>query len=418
MNQKSVHNQAVGVLVWFLVAYLAWDFVRPHDIVPPLKYTRFSMILTVILVFPIVNKVIENGLVTDKIIAGILVFFLLCYLSLLWVYNQGYWRVCFRGSIFILIIQCLGLAVLADTRQRMFFVIRGLVVFHVFIAIYGILNHGRGPGSFLDDENDLALALNTMLPMAYFLSFDSRVGRFSRWFFILSAAVMLLCVVASNSRGGFLGLAAAIGVCFLLTQAKRYFIYAVLVFGLVVAPFVTDKYLEEMSTITDTGESTADERLWSWKLALDMYKDNPILGVGMCNYRNRVAEYEILGIGGKWGEIRKSLVGRVSHSIYFTILPELGAVGMGVFILIVYRFFSDMFLRKGQYEAYDPEDLIRRGLIAGMTGYLVSGAFLTVIYTYPQFWMICGLAVALKRLNAKNRKSEKNDNSYFYSGSG
>ncbi len=414
MQQKEAQNQAIGILVWLLIAYLAWDFVRPHDIFPPLKYARVSLLLTLVLAFPIFNKIIENSLVAEKIIARILIFFVLCYLSLLWAYNQGYWRACFRGSIFIVLIEFLGLAVLADSKNRLFFIIKSLIIFHVFVALYGIINYGRGPGSFLTDENDLALALNSIFPLAYFLSFDRSASRFTRWFFMLSAAAMLLGVVASNSRGGFLGLAAAIGICFLLTQAKKRFVYAVLVFALVVSPFVTDRYLEEMSTITDTTDSTADARLWSWKLALDMYWDNPVFGVGMCNYRYRVAEYEKLGIGGKWGDIRVSLAGRVSHSIYFTIIPELGTVGMVLFVLIGYRFFGDMRARKEQYTVYEPEDLIRRGLIAAMVGYLVSGAFLTAIYTYPQFWMLCGLAVALKRLKVPTEAGR--NKRYFHGG--
>ena len=41
---------------------------------------------------------------------------------------------------------------------------------HVFLAIIGIVKHGRGIGGFLGDENDFCLALNMIIPFPFFLA--------------------------------------------------------------------------------------------------------------------------------------------------------------------------------------------------------------------------------------------------------
>jgi len=59
--------------------------------------------------------------------------------------------------------------------------------------------------------------------------------------------------------------------------------------------------LEEMSTISDTTEGTADLRLEVWKIGLRMFAANPVLGVGADNFRWVVGDYQSQEQSEKYG---------------------------------------------------------------------------------------------------------------------
>lgn len=400
-TMRDQNNLKLGFVFILLCTYLIWDFVRPADLFPPIKYLRLSLLLTILLLFPILSKVLTKQLFRDPLPKLIVAMFLFAAISLIWVDNRGYWMTCFKGMSLIIIIEFMGIAVLLDSTKKLKTITNLLILAHVFIAVYGVLNLGRGPGNFLTDENDLALALVCVLPMAYFMAKTTGISKVHQWFYVISCLVMFFGIIATNSRGGFLALISAVGVSFLLSPHKKKLIAVLSISGLLLLPFISEQFIAEMQTINDTSDATADGRLWSWKLALDMYKDNPIAGVGMCNYRWNVGEYERAGIGGKWGEMRSSLVGRVAHSNYFTILAELGLIGIVLTFLIIRAYFKSLRPTTEVVDGQEPDGDFHRqlsaALIAGMVGYLVAGGFITAFYTYPQFWLFCGLAVALKR---------------------
>lgn len=408
---KGRENSKLGAPFILLCVYIFWDFVRPADIFPVLKYLRMSLLLSLILVFTILSKAMKDGFFANRVSRRVLMFIGFAMISVLWAEHTGYWLTCFKGISLIILIEFVGIAVLADTAKRLKVIINFLIAVHVFIALYGLLHLGTGPGNFLSDENDLALALVSILPLAFFMAQGANASKIRQWTYIGCCFIFFLGIAATNSRGGFVGFLVAMGVAFLFFKYKVKFLAIVALSGLLLLPLVSGKFVEEMQTISDTSESTADTRLWSWKLALDMFKDNPVAGVGMCNYRWKVGEYELAGIGGKWGEARSSLVGRVSHSIYFTVLPELGFIGFLLFYLTVVGYF--FMLRDNRvglaHEAVAEDSfgpLCNAGLAAGMAGFLAAGAFITVIYNYPQFWMLCGLGIALVRVTNANDGSK------------
>ncbi len=399
-SEKKKESPDLGLPFILLCLYLIWDFVRPADIFPILKNLRISLLLTVVLVLPVLSKVLADKFFKDNLARSIAWMFVIAFISLVWVDNRGYWLTCIKGLSLILIVEFIGVSVLSDSTKKIRIVIDLLIFSHTFVAIYGIVNLGVGPGNFLSDENDLALALLCIFPLTFFMAQLKEISRIRRWVYIICAVIIFFGVVATNSRGGFLGFLAVIIVSFLFFPHKKKFIGVLIISALLIIPVISDDYIKELQTISDTSDSTADGRLWSWKLAFDMFKDSPIGGVGMCNYRWNVGEYELAGLGGKWGEMRPSLVGRVSHSIYFTILPELGLVGFLMFLVVVKRYYRKLRENLSILGGLSyPEKVIHSQLIrcflASMAGYLVAGGFITAFYTYPQFWLLCGLAIAV-----------------------
>ena len=102
--------------------------------------------------------------------------------------------------------------------------------------------------------------------------------------------------------------------------------------------FAPEKYWEEMESSTSDQTltvGTGAERLYTWGIGWEMFLGNPILGVGQGNFPWNFENYQ----GGDRFNTR-SLAGRAAHSMYFTLLPELGTVGTGLFILMVLSNYS------------------------------------------------------------------------------
>ena len=192
-------------------------------------------------------------------------------------------------------------------------------------------HRGVGVGSFLTDENDFALAMNMVVPYA-FAMFMMAQGLKKK---LLWSGVILIEVLGSMStlsRGGFIGLVCLGGVIWWRSQKKIVTMLGALVLAAVVVAMTPSSYWKEMKTIetADQAGDTGYERLYLWGIGWRIFLDYPIFGVGPFNFQyvnykyedpNRVAEGRHV-----WGQ--------VSHSLYFTLLPELGTVGAVLFVVM------------------------------------------------------------------------------------
>jgi O-antigen ligase len=142
--------------------------------------------------------------------------------------------------------------------------------------------------------------------------------------------------------------------------------------------------------------------------ATNMWKDNPVLGVGAGNSPWLIGRYQPHGVQGKlFGERmyqERNWTGTAVHSLYFELLAENGLVGYALFGAVVYGHF--MLLRRLRRDvARDPRasrellrtvDLYTVSLGGGVAAFLAAAAFLSVFY-YPYLWYFSAMGVALDR---------------------
>ena len=90
--------------------------------------------------------------------------------------------------------------------------VRGMFAFCVLLMAYqagwAALHGGRGTGAGLEDENDVALYINTFLPFACTFCSGWRDGRSGSCSSVSAIIVGVAGVVSTMSRGGFIGLVA------------------------------------------------------------------------------------------------------------------------------------------------------------------------------------------------------------------
>jgi O-antigen ligase len=341
----------------------------------------------------------------------------------------------------ILLCICIPLIHFIDSLRKIKIFVNVLVVVFTYVGVWAIFHQGFGPGGAeaAQDENYLAAMMCIALPLAYFSIplTDRRAGKILYW---AAIGVFVTATVISRSRGGFLGLVGVLLFCTLNSPMKKRAL-VVLVIGCVLTLMVataigpsersgrsrTGSYWEEMETITNTKESTADMRLELWAIAWRMFVHNPLMGVGPDNYRWNVGDYQS---DEQFEKFRHSLtMSVVVHSTYLEILSELGLIGGALFGAILFRTFRQL-RRISSVERYrghagndgkrDPisgNEIVTPNdsrqlqyysiaIMGSLVGYLLPAAFVSFTY-FSHFWLLVALAVALNEIARKMTKKSK-----------
>jgi len=300
-----------------------------------------------------------------------------------------------------------------DTIPKLHTVISWMLAIFSYVAIWAIGHGGNGPGGQWAgmDENYTSLFMSMSISMAYFMLFATR-STAVRLGVAASAGAMAVAVVIGLSRGGFLGLLAVGGYCWYRSPRKLAGVAAAGVAVLGFLLFAPQSYWDEMQTITDTKEGTADMRIELWRVAVWQYLDHPLIGVGSGNFPWETYHYETPEQVDKFD---RTLGGNVTHSLYFELLAEQGTLGILLFGGIVWFNVRDL-----RWVAHETGRRARRRvrgrtraaarvrrelelaqqhgrmLAAALIGFFVCSGFVSTLY-YSAFWIITALVVALRR---------------------
>lgn len=391
---------------YLVMVTMLFEFGRPQDVVPPLKALPIPTFLDVSLFVAVLvsGKAIFTNTQTKLWMA------LLAFMAL-WVpfARNNFWALMTLKEMTLYFFFYLGIVTFVNTTSRMQKVIFMWLGVHAFLGINGILHHGQGVGGWLGDENDFGMEMNVAVPVAFFM-YQAAATQRAKLLYIVLLGLIMLSVVSTSSRGAFLGLLAIGTYCWFYSPRKiMSLIVGVCLAGLVLIA-APQEYWDRISTITEdsTMESgTAGQRMFTWGIGWEMFLANPVFGVGQSNFPWAIGEY----LGGRTWQT-KSLSGRQAHSLYFTLLPELGLMGVMIFGAMIYLNYRDtrvrQFLpvvvrsiggRREKEQESDPEFaravLFGNAILGGMIGYLTTSAFISTLY-YPTFWILMGLAVALR----------------------
>jgi probable O-glycosylation ligase (exosortase A-associated) len=241
------------------------------------------------------------------------------------------------------------------------------------------------PGTFIGDNNDLALALVMVLPLLFYLARDEP----RKWLRLLLRATGLLSIVAvifTYSRGGFVGLAAIAAVG--LAKAKHKFIAVILLaVGIYVGiAFIPERWFSRMETIGDTGEESAAGRINAWHFAWNLASSRPLVGGGFDTFTR--------GLFERYAPDPYDF--HDAHSIYFEILGEQGFTGLALFLILLFSTFSSLRGLRRRYGAMPSTRWVvdyANMLEIGLAGYVTSGAFLGRAYFDLSYHLIASTVI-------------------------
>ncbi|MBK1656440.1 putative O-glycosylation ligase, exosortase A system-associated [Allochromatium vinosum] len=228
------------------------------------------------------------------------------------------------------------------------------------------------PDSFIDGNNEMALALITIIPLLHFLQLQLTRG----WQRHAMSGVMVLCAAAalgSHSRGALLALIAMGAMFWWRSKSKGSMTILIMVTMLALLPMMPEEWWSRMETIeTYEEDASANQRINAWTVAWHVAGER-LTGGGMSyQYQDYFSRYGVYDTQP-----------RAAHSIYFQILGNHGFIGLGIFLsLWLSTYLTAGWVRKHGREiaeAHWASDL--GGMIqVGLVGFLVGGAFLSLAY--------------------------------------
>lgn len=368
----------IGLLVWSWIGYMS-----PHRLTYGFAYNfPWVMIIAVVTLIALAVSKERKHLAGSAVTALLFAFLAWTLVTTIfsampdaaWEKWQEFAKVMVMVYVTLMVI---------NTRERMhwlawviaislgFYGIKG----GLFTVLHGGANHVLGPpGSFISDNNSLALALCMTIPMMRYLQLHST----HKWVRVGLGASMLLtgiAVLGTYSRGGLIGLF-VIGIALLVKGRRRFAVALTLVLiGSVAYHFMPPEWTARMGTLHDARQTDSGEtRIQSWKFAANVALHRPLTGGGFEAYSSTPL-WEAYAPPGS--------IQRAVHSIYFRTLGEQGFVGLAIFLgLLLCTWRNCGAVRKRCRDepslkwAYDLASMLQVSLLAFMS----SGAFLPMPY--------------------------------------
>jgi len=394
-----------------LLFYLFLEYGRPQDLLSFLSVLHLSGVTIVLLAL----SVIRSGKFQLKENQTILYLFLLALMVIHGpIAVNNYWALMVFIAMAMNFIVYLSLIRSVNNMDKYDKLLKTWIGIHVFLAIIGIVKHGRGIGGFLGDENDFCLALNMIIPLPFFLAISASGKK--RIYYVALTCLFLFVIMLTGSRGGFVGLCTAFVYCWFRSKQKFLVTFILLVLA-IFAYFAAPKtYSDRIHSITEEGttEGTGEARVYTWNIGWHMFLDNPIMGVGQGNFPYVFGKYEFEVTGSREPFHGRSVAGRQAHSVYFTLLPELGLMGTIPFLLIIYYTFKDLkrikkiALKNMNTKArFQPDRFyyIALALEGSLITYLVSSVFISTLY-YPNIWFLIGFIISYKIILVSKEKND------------
>jgi putative inorganic carbon (HCO3(-)) transporter len=247
----------------------------------------------------------------------------------------------------------------------------------------------QGTG-WLGDPNDFAQFLLTAIPLAAMLLLK---GRWIRNFFFAAvpAAILTYGVILTRSRGALVGI--ALVVLFALRnkvgRVGSAVISVLVVVGLLAAG---------VSGGRSVGFSAGSDRLDIWSDGFDVFRSNPLIGVGF----------------NRFGDFSKM----TAHNSYLLCMTELGVIGftlwMGLMALTILRLNRTIASGKARLSANDTDEARQRReehrqaqwCRVALIAFLSTAWFLSRTYA-PLLFIVLGIALVVNRLAEESAPAQE-----------
>ncbi len=264
------------------------------------------------------------------------------------------------------------------------------------------------PDSFIEGNNEIALAIITIIPLVHFLQLQLARS----WQRHAMSGIMLLCAAAalgSHSRGALLALIAMTAMFWWRSSKKGTTTILIMVAMLTLLPMMPEEWWSRMETIENHEEdASANQRINAWTVAWGVASER-FSGAGMnYSYQDFFSRYGVYDTQP-----------RAAHSIYFQILGNHGFIGLGLFLGIwISTYQTAGWLRKNARKTPEAQWASALGgmLQVGLVGYLVGGAFLSLAYFDLPYNIMIMAVLAKKWVKIKGWEQEPQITFLEYSG--
>ncbi len=250
------------------------------------------------------------------------------------------------------------------------------------------------PGTFIEDNNEFALALVMTIPLLRFL--QQRCVQ--RWQKHLMGLTMVLCAAAalgSHSRGALIAIGAMALMLWWRSQRRLVSGIVLSVVGLMLVAFMPEEWIARMSTIqTYDEDASALGRINAWWCAFNVALDRPT-GIGFTLWRPEIF--------AQYAPVPSDI--HAAHSIYFLVLGNHGFIGLAIFLLVfvfMWRQTAQIRLLAARQKEWKWCDDLAAMCQVSLIGYAIGGAFLSLSYFDLPYYLVVFVSSTLLWIREKN----------------
>jgi O-antigen ligase len=406
----SILNPFYGILNYTFIS-----IVRPEQLThgTPAVGGVFALAIVCLLISCILHKEKIFKIFYDKFFLCFVLFIgflaISTYVSPYTDFNED------KGSIYYLnqypqiYIFCLCLyAVLKRSTQKDFTLyIIILVSLFSFMGMWAIEQYFRGNvlienlfGTAIIDRCAITAVYVLYFPLSLFLY--NRNKGLEKLAYLGCAIIFVIVIILTQSRAGFLGFSISILVLWLNSKKKLRYFAIVLTMAMFSLIFVPDGYIDRIKSIQWQSTSEAEvtdpssaSRIILWKIALNIFSDNPIIGVGNLNFSKAGAGY-YGDFSGKTNEylldyIFDSTKLRLTHchNTFLNILAEGGLLSSLPFFIMFFLPIKRWVVNTVIGSCYDTDAIDCAGYInSGLIGFLVTAIFGNLLILDYFYWNI------------------------------
>jgi probable O-glycosylation ligase (exosortase A-associated) len=242
------------------------------------------------------------------------------------------------------------------------------------------------PNSFIEGNNELALATLMVIPLVSYLHHVSSNIWLKR-FLIVAMLLMAVSAIGSQSRGALLAGLAVLTLFWLKSNKK--IVTAVVSISLAVGifMFMPQSWHDRMSTIeTYEEDDSAMGRITAWKMATNLAAHR-ILGGGFETFRR--GAYDLY--------LPEAPLPLDAHSIYFKVLGEQGFIGLILFLTILalaFRTAKKVEKVTNSINELEWLNYLSRMVRISLIAFIVGGAFLGLTYYDLPYHLFAILVIA------------------------
>lgn len=410
-----------------LLGFIFVLFVRPQDQIPGMSALHLADIFGVLAVIALVAGRLRRGEPVTRItpeLVGVLALGAVMVATVPFSFWPGGAFGEFTGLFLKITVIFAVIVNTVTTRRRLERLVTLIVLGAAYVAYRAVFDYARGVNlveggrvagavsGMFGNPNDMALNMVTFLPLAIALALDR--GRPAlRLLGTAAVPAMAAATIFSKSRGGTVGLAAMLLVLLFQLRRLRPAVAGVMVVATLAAlPMLPASFTDRMASIFDAEQDPTGSREARKTLLREGYRaflEHPLTGLGAGQFQN-------------YNPDSREEAWRETHNALLQVASELGVVGLGVFLFLVWGALSAALhalraaRRSRQSRAPTPAaspgpsgisgsdlawlELNSAMAVAAVTGWFVASMFASVAY-YWTFYLLLGIAAALRDIGAQ-----------------
>lgn len=395
-----IKRPAIGALVFMWISLM-----NPHRLAYGPAYDfPFAMVVAVITIGAILFSREPRSYPATPVTVLLVIFMVWVTITTLfaisppWVVNYEWTRVI--KTLLMVAVTIMVVQTEADLKKMAWILVLSLGIFGMKGGLFTLATGGNyrvlGPaGSYIAENNSLALALVMAVPMIWYLRLQS-TQRWLRYGLTAMAVLTVISAAGSYSRGALLAGAAMMAFLWLKSRNKVSTGLVLLLLIPLVWLAMPEQWHDRMSTIDDyQTDGSAMGRINAWYFAMEVAKTH-LMGGGFMVFNP--AMFRIYA--------PNPTDFHAAHSIFFQVLGEHGYIGLVIFISIIGTAWltANKIIKstRKHAELKWASDFAAMAQVS-IIGYAVGGAFLSLAY-YDYFWYVVAALVITQRIVARKLK--------------